>query len=111
MQHPEKQFCEYRNQEQDPFVKLFYDILSRYHTHDYDIAIAGMSDGLRAIIEACNERLQSQGESIALSYLINQIVFRYDDVFYIFDHNGKMQDVTQIIEKAIQMQSERTHNN
>lgn len=55
-----KHFCEYRNEATDPFVQLFYDILSRYHTHDYDIAISGMSDGLRDIIMACNEKLQNK---------------------------------------------------
>ncbi len=110
MPQPKKQFCEYRNQSKDPFVQLFYEVLNRFHKDDYDIAIAEMSPTLRDIIVACNERLQSQGESSALSYLINEVVCHYDSkVFYIFDDEGNMQDVTDVVEKAMQMQAERTN--
>lgn len=60
MPKPEKYFCEYRNEATDPFVQLYYDILSRFHVNDYNKALEGMSDKMRQIIMACNERLQSQ---------------------------------------------------
>lgn len=98
MQQPKKQFCEYRNETKDPFVKLFYDILSRYHKDDYDIAIAGMSPTLRDIIVACNERLQIQRESSELLSLISDVSSSLDDyVIFIFDRKANRETYLQFL--------------
>lgn len=53
-----KFFVEYRKEAKDPFVQLYYETLSCFHVNDYGKALEGMSDKLRQIIMACNERLQ-----------------------------------------------------
>jgi hypothetical protein len=60
MPKPEKYFCEYRNEATDPFVQLYYDILSRFHVNDYNKALEGMSDKMRQIIMACSNELNNE---------------------------------------------------
>ena len=50
-----KSFAQKRNETNDPWLKLYYEVLSRYHTHNYDLAIEQMSDPMRVIVEACTK--------------------------------------------------------
>ena len=54
MEDQAKTFASLRNEASNPLVKLYYEVLNRFHPHDYDAAINAMSDDLREIIEACN---------------------------------------------------------
>lgn len=42
-----------------PFHKLYYEILSRFHSWDYEKALESMSLDLRKIIEDCTQEIQS----------------------------------------------------
>lgn len=55
-----KTFLQLRNEAENPLEKLYYEILSRFHTHDYDIAINSMSEDLRVIIISCNYFLSNR---------------------------------------------------
>lgn len=55
-----KFFVSYRNEAPDPFVQLYYDILSRFHVNDYNKALEGMSDKMRQIIIACSNEVHSK---------------------------------------------------
>jgi len=48
-----KTFEELRNEADEPLIKLYYEILSRFHTHDYKESIDSMSENTRQIIEDC----------------------------------------------------------
>ena len=50
-QPPPKTFVQLRNEAKDPFMQLYYEILSRFHLNDYEQAIGAMTDELRAIVE------------------------------------------------------------
>ena len=52
-----KTFPQLRNEATDPFVKLYYEILGRFHLNDYDQAISAMSADLRVIVEQCKAHL------------------------------------------------------
>lgn len=54
MEDQAKTFASLRNEASNPLVKLYYEVLNRFHPHDYDAAINAMSGDLRSIIEACN---------------------------------------------------------
>jgi len=62
-----------RNRTPDPFRKLFYEILNRFHESDTDKAIELASEPLSSILSACrekiwrNERLRLIAESITTS--------------------------------------------
>lgn len=42
-----------------PLHKLYYEILSRFHTWDYEKALQNMSADLRKIIEDCTQEIHS----------------------------------------------------
>jgi len=54
MKDQAKKFASLRDEASAPLVKLYYEVLNRFHPHDYDAAINAMSGDLRSIIEACN---------------------------------------------------------
>lgn len=56
-----KTFAQLRNEAADPLIRLYYEILNRFHAHDYDIALSSMSDDLRKIIEDCNLVISNRG--------------------------------------------------
>ena len=52
-----ERFAMLRDATESPFLALYYEILSRFHPHDYDLALSVMSDDLKPIIIACTELL------------------------------------------------------
>ncbi len=52
-----RHFATLRNETPFPFRKLYYEILNRFHPHDYDLALSQMSEDLRKIIEDCTKQI------------------------------------------------------
>lgn len=52
-----RHFAKLRNETPFPFRKLYYEILNRFHPHDYDLALSQMSEGLREIIKGCTKSI------------------------------------------------------
>ena len=50
-------FKQKKDDADSPFLKLYYEILSRFHVHDYDTAISEMSFELRQTIEDCTKTI------------------------------------------------------
>ena len=49
-----------RNEAQEPFDKLYYEILSRFHYNDLDAAIDGMSPEIKQIMIDCTEIMKTK---------------------------------------------------
>jgi DNA-directed RNA polymerase subunit RPC12/RpoP len=70
----------------------------------YKVLIAVTTDGAKPITNT----MQQEPQPSALVYLISEALYHYDnDVFYTFDSKGEIQDVTHIVEKAVQIDAER----
>lgn len=54
-------FEELKKNETDPFHKLYYEILGRFHVSDVALSIAEMSPELREIIERCKIKMEWSG--------------------------------------------------
>lgn len=52
-------FSKLRSETNDPFLKLYYEILSRFHVNDYDKALEAMNPELRIVIEACTKHMEA----------------------------------------------------
>jgi hypothetical protein len=52
-------FIKMRDQSTDPFLKLYFEILSRFHDYDYEKATAAMNEELRVIIDKCTEHMNA----------------------------------------------------
>ena len=48
-----KPFIQSRDEAESPFLRLYFEILNRFHEDDHNKALAGMSDDLRACMQAC----------------------------------------------------------
>ena len=58
----EKTFLQLSKEQTDPFKALYYEILSRFNSHDYDMAVSSMSEGLNDIIIRCKIQLECEAE-------------------------------------------------
>ena len=56
----ENNFQKLMRENKDPFRKLFYEILSRYHRDDFDLAISEMQVGLKQIIIDCKKEIDNE---------------------------------------------------
>ncbi len=52
-----KQFYELRNEATDPFDKLYYEIMLRFHSYDTFIALGSMSQDLKDIMIECTKKI------------------------------------------------------
>ncbi len=77
-QPPPKTFLQLRNEATAPFVKLYYEILSRFHLNDYDQAIGAMSADLRVIIEQCQKQMQDGYHAEQSAYEKSEAERRWD---------------------------------
>ena len=53
-------FKELMGETKDPFKKLFYEILSRYHHDDFYLAVSEMSAELKQIIINCKKEIDNE---------------------------------------------------
>ena len=53
-------FYKLMRETKDPFRKLFYEILSRYHHDDFDLAVSQMSVELKQIIIDCKKEIDNE---------------------------------------------------
>jgi len=53
-------FYKLMRETKDPFHKLFYEILSRYHRDDFYLAVSGMSAELEQIIMDCKKEIDNE---------------------------------------------------
>lgn len=54
-------FAQKKHKTDNPFHKLYYEILSRFHAWDYEKALDSMSADLRVIIENCTQEMIREG--------------------------------------------------
>lgn len=57
-----KTFLELSKEQTNPFKELYYEILDRFNSHDYDMAVSSMSERLKDIITRCKIQLECEAE-------------------------------------------------
>ena len=61
---PKKTFEQLKGETQNNFHKLYYEILSRFHQHDYNLAYSQMSDDLKIIIKNCKTEIENDSKRV-----------------------------------------------